>query len=429
MFWEHARAARRRRASGAGWPSGSAGAACRRSRSALRELSSWRPVHDAVRAAIVDWSRAASRSDGRLVATRWPTRPGPPATRRVVDRIVARDAARASRSIDAIDDPSQDGGAAALVAPRAARHAAGRGRSSGPTSRAWYEELRLAPVVAEALRGARPRRGAAPGGPRSGSTRCWTCRCRRRSADPRPDAAARGWSTPGWPHPAVRAVPPRQRLGRRRVVPPRVVGRARSRGWTAWSGCSSPEDARPARPVEALGAGGGARPRRPMPPATASTGCARPSGRGARRRGLRSVAAEVRLPKATGRRRGRAEAASFLTIRGWRPRSRRGRGRSPAWRSGDERGRQAPYAACHATIGLDDDADAGNRGPSCHGAAHAPSDGPRPGPAAWRDVEEPACGTDRRDPRSAHRGDLDQVAAGVVEHGGRDRAHRPSAPG
>ena len=65
---------------------------------------------------------------------------------------IAERAARAEPVIAAIDDPSQ---AAALrlwtlLAPLGSLPA---GAPVGPTSRAWYEELRLAPVVAEALRG------------------------------------------------------------------------------------------------------------------------------------------------------------------------------------------------------------------------------------------------------------------------------------
>ena len=54
------------------------------------------------------------------------------------------------------------------------------GADVGATSRAWYEELRLAPVVAEALRDRGPRRGRRLVGRRAGARCCSTCRCRRR---------------------------------------------------------------------------------------------------------------------------------------------------------------------------------------------------------------------------------------------------------
>jgi hypothetical protein len=77
----------------------------------------------------------------------------------VVERIVGRWEA-SQRQAGAIEDPSQ---AAALLvwtllSPLGSLP---EGALVGPTSRAWYEELRLAPVVADALRGRGLDEGAA----------------------------------------------------------------------------------------------------------------------------------------------------------------------------------------------------------------------------------------------------------------------------
>ena len=103
------------------------------------------------RAAGGDRGAGASRASSGS-STRWRTRRGRPATRRPSSSGSAERAARARPVIDEIDDPSQ---AAALrlwtlLAPLGTLPA---GAMVGPTSRAWYEELRLAPVVADALRG------------------------------------------------------------------------------------------------------------------------------------------------------------------------------------------------------------------------------------------------------------------------------------
>jgi len=113
---------------------------------ALRELQ-LAPVHDAVRAAIAEPSREAVE---RVVATVAEATGTVGDRDAVVARVVA--AAGAAESVAAtIEDPSQ---AAALrvwslLAPLGSLP---EGAAVGPTSRAWVEELRLAPVIADALR-------------------------------------------------------------------------------------------------------------------------------------------------------------------------------------------------------------------------------------------------------------------------------------
>jgi glycosidase len=111
------------------------------------------PVHDAVRAAIVDWSRdgepgvdAAARVVN-AVADATGTAGDRDA---VVDRILG-DYVAALQVADEIDDPSETAALLvwSLLAPLGTLP---DGAMVGPTSRAWYEELRLAPVVADALR-------------------------------------------------------------------------------------------------------------------------------------------------------------------------------------------------------------------------------------------------------------------------------------
>ncbi len=120
------------------------------------------PAHDAVRAAInepavdgianrdaavrvVDAVAEATGTTGNRVA--------------VVDLIVTRYSAALGLA-EAIDDRSQAAALQvwALLAPLGALP---EGAAAGPTSRAWYEELRLAPVVADALRGRGLDEGAA----------------------------------------------------------------------------------------------------------------------------------------------------------------------------------------------------------------------------------------------------------------------------
>ena len=115
---------------------------------ALRELQ-LAPVHDALRAAIDDPSDAAVE---RLVAVVAET------TGTVGDRAAVGGAIRTL--VDAVDpiapgieDPSQ----AAAIRVWALLRPLGSlptGAQVGPTSRAWFEELRLAPAVADALRSA-----------------------------------------------------------------------------------------------------------------------------------------------------------------------------------------------------------------------------------------------------------------------------------
>ncbi len=111
------------------------------------------PVHAAVRTAITEWSRdgeprmdAASRViDAVADAT------GTAGDRdAVAERILGRYTA-ALQLADETGDPSQTGALLvwSLLSPLGTLP---EGAMVGPTSRAWYEELRLAPVVAEALR-------------------------------------------------------------------------------------------------------------------------------------------------------------------------------------------------------------------------------------------------------------------------------------
>jgi len=114
---------------------------------ALRELQ-LAPVHEALRASIVDPSRATVERLVAIVAEATGTAGDQAA---VVDRVAAL-AERAEPVIASIEDPSQEAALRiwALLSPMGSLAA---GAPVGPTSRAWYEELRLAPVVADALRG------------------------------------------------------------------------------------------------------------------------------------------------------------------------------------------------------------------------------------------------------------------------------------
>jgi hypothetical protein len=122
---------------------------------ALRELA-LAPVHDALRAVIAAPSRDAVERFVAAVAEATGTAGDRAA---VTDAVVAR-AAAAEPVASGIEDPSQ---AAALrvwtlLSPLGSLPA---GAAVGPTSRAWYEELRLASVVADALRGRGLDEGAA----------------------------------------------------------------------------------------------------------------------------------------------------------------------------------------------------------------------------------------------------------------------------
>jgi hypothetical protein len=105
------------------------------------------PVHDALRAVIAEPSRGPVE---RLVAAIAEATGTDGDRVRVVD-LVAERAAGAMPTIEGIEDPSQQATMRlwTLLAPIGALP---EGAPVGPTSRAWYEELRLAPVVVEGLR-------------------------------------------------------------------------------------------------------------------------------------------------------------------------------------------------------------------------------------------------------------------------------------
>ncbi|OGO59179.1 MAG: hypothetical protein A2V85_14170 [Chloroflexi bacterium RBG_16_72_14] len=113
---------------------------------ALRELQ-LAPVHDAVRAAVLAPSQEAVE---RVVAAVGEATGTDGDRAAVVDLVVARFEA-AEPVAASIEDPSQ---AAALTVWTllSALGSLPAGAPVGATSRAWYEELRLAPVVADALR-------------------------------------------------------------------------------------------------------------------------------------------------------------------------------------------------------------------------------------------------------------------------------------
>ncbi len=114
---------------------------------ALRELQ-LAPVHDALRAAFADPGRPSVERLVAMVAEATGTAGDQPG---VVDRVAAV-AERARPVIARLDDPSEEAALRlwALLSPLGSLAA---GAPAGATSRAWYEELRLAPVVADALRG------------------------------------------------------------------------------------------------------------------------------------------------------------------------------------------------------------------------------------------------------------------------------------
>ncbi len=142
-----ARAARTPPGSGAGWPNGSAAVGVPSLEGALRELQ-LAPVHDALRAAIADPSRAGLE---RLVAA-VADATGTAGDRDAVAGRIETLAGRAAPVIGSIADPSQEAALRiwVLLSPLGSL---AEGAPVGPTSRAWYEELRLAPVVADGLRG------------------------------------------------------------------------------------------------------------------------------------------------------------------------------------------------------------------------------------------------------------------------------------
>ena len=122
---------------------------------ALRELQ-LAPVHEAVRAAIGDPSPEAVERLVAAVADATGTTGDQGAT---VARI-ASDVASAAPVAASIEDGSQQAAlrVRTLLAPLGSLP---EGAAPGPTSRAWYEELRLAPVVADALRAGGLDEGAA----------------------------------------------------------------------------------------------------------------------------------------------------------------------------------------------------------------------------------------------------------------------------
>ena len=193
------------------------------------------PVHDALRAAIAEPSRTragrtrlgrdavaeatgtAGDRDGRRGADR---RSAPRAAQPVVDgdrRPVAGRprcaSGRSSRRSASLPD-GRDGGADEPGLVRGAAAGAGRGRRAARPG---------------------PGRGRRPGGRPSGSARCWTCRCRRRWAGARDDAAAaprrRLARPPGGP-----PVHPGQRAGTASSGSTASRGTSCSPGWTASSG-------------------------------------------------------------------------------------------------------------------------------------------------------------------------------------------------
>ena len=104
------------------------------------------PVHGALRAVIADPSLATVE---RVVAA-LAEATGTAGDRAAVVELVAKRAATAHDAVAAIKDPSQEAALRlwTLLSPLGSLPRA----PTRPTSRAWYEELRLAPVVAAGLR-------------------------------------------------------------------------------------------------------------------------------------------------------------------------------------------------------------------------------------------------------------------------------------
>ena len=213
---------------------------------ALRELE-LTPVHDALRAVIAEPTRAAV---GRLVAAVADATGTKGDEAAVVDLVAARHAS-IEAVVATIDDPSQESAMRlwTLLAPLGSLPA---GADVGATSRAWYEELRLAPVVADGLRD----RGLDEAGA------WWAAeRIRMLLALALPSQLGGRVATlpsrlvDAWfADPSVRAYPARQPLGRRRLVPPRVMDGAprlvRSTGAGADAvGRAGPEAGRALGPV------------------------------------------------------------------------------------------------------------------------------------------------------------------------------------
>ena len=105
------------------------------------------PVHRALRAAIEDPSLATvERVVGALAETT-----GTDGDRAAVVEVVARRAATTHAAVTAIKDPAEEA-ALRLWTLLSALGSLPKGADPAATSRAWYDELRLAPVVAVGLR-------------------------------------------------------------------------------------------------------------------------------------------------------------------------------------------------------------------------------------------------------------------------------------
>ena len=114
-----------------------------------------------------------------------------------VDRVAA--SARASLPVvETIGDPSQEAALRlwALLAPLGSL---APGAPVGPTSRAWFEELRLGAGGRGCAAGPRARRGRRVVGRGARARAAWTCRSRRRPADgwttAHPGSSRHGWRT------------------------------------------------------------------------------------------------------------------------------------------------------------------------------------------------------------------------------------------
>ena len=193
---------------------------------ALRELQ-LAPVHDALRAVIDDPQRPTVERFVAAVAESTGTSGDVAGT---VERVAA--SARASLPVvETIGDPSQEAALRlwALLAPLGSL---ATGAPVGPTSRAWFEELRWRRSSRTPFVPADSTRQPHGGLPNAFAS-SWTCRSRRRSAAPwttaRPGLPRRGWqirrsaascgSTPG--------------TGLNGSIASR--GRSSSRGPTVWS--------------------------------------------------------------------------------------------------------------------------------------------------------------------------------------------------
>ncbi len=120
------------------------------------------PVHDTIRAAINEPTRegTANREAAARVVDAVADATGTSGDRAAVAGLIVTRYTAAVGLAEAIEDRSQAAALQvwALLAPLGSLPS---GAMAGPTSRAWYEELRLAPVVADALRGRGLDEGAA----------------------------------------------------------------------------------------------------------------------------------------------------------------------------------------------------------------------------------------------------------------------------